>query len=115
MNELSEFLCEINELSHLKTKAIYSTLYQKKVIVLLFDQQIYAWLDACPHYVQATPMSWKSDHYLSEDKKFIQCFAHGALFDFQTGHCIKGPCIGQKLTEVKIAIVNNQLFCLRKI
>lgn len=113
MSELREYLCEINELRQLETKAFYSDIYQKKVIVLLFEQQIYAWLDACPHYVQAVPMSWKNDHYLSEDKKFIKCFAHGALFDFQTGDCVKGPCVGRKLTEVKIVVVGNKLYCLK--
>lgn len=115
MKVKSEFLCNLNELAPLHTRAFYSTLYQKKVIVLLYEKQIYAWLDACPHYSQATPMSWKNDQYLSEDHKFIKCFAHGALFNFQTGDCVQGPCVGKKLTSVNIAIVKNRLYCLRNI
>lgn len=115
MKEASEYLCNLDELNHLETKAIYSNLYEKKIIVLLYKQKIYAWLDACPHYTQATPMSWRKDQYLTEDRKFIKCFAHGALFDFQTGDCVKGPCIGQKLTSVKVVIESNELYCLRSI
>ena len=113
MSAGKEFLCNCDELEHLQAKAVYSKLYEKKVIVLLYGDQIYAWLDACPHYVQATPMSWKNDHYLSEDKKFIKCYAHGALFDFTTGWCVHGPCLGQKLTKISLEIYMGQIFCLR--
>lgn len=110
---IKEFLCELSELNDLTNKVIYSPLYQKNIILILDDNQIYAWLDACPHYPQATPLSWKAGQYLSHDKKFIQCFAHGALFNFKTGLCDQGPCLGKKLSEIPLEIVSGQIFCLR--
>lgn len=107
-----EFLCELRELNGLKSKTVFSKLYQKNIILILDRSKIYAWLDACPHYPQATPLSWKTGQYLSKDEKFIQCFAHGALFNLKTGLCEQGPCMGKKLSKIPLVIVSEQIFCL---
>lgn len=81
--------------------------YRRKIIVLRKAGKLHAWLDACPHYPQGTPMAWRSNAYLNGDGTHIACHSHGALFDMQTGECVLGPCLGQGLTRVELT-VNEQ-------
>ncbi|WP_375779385.1 Rieske (2Fe-2S) protein [Bradyrhizobium sp. ma5] len=73
------------------------------VFVVRRGNEIHAYLDICPHYGR-TPLPWKKDAYLTGDAQHIFCSAHGAIFDIETGACILGPCLGQSLTSVQVAI-----------
>lgn len=77
---------------------------RRKIILIRRRGVLYAWLDACPHYSTGTPMAWKTDAYLNGEKTHLTCHSHGALFEIDTGECVLGPCLGQKLTAVDIAV-----------
>ena len=40
--------------------------------------------------------------FLNEEGNAIQCHMHGAVYDMQTGECTAGPCIGSRLTPLKV-------------
>lgn len=64
--------------------------------------QLHAYVNACPHH--GTPMAWRKDAYLDGTGEHIVCAAHGAQFDIATGLCTLGPCLGQSLTPVPLAV-----------
>lgn len=66
-------------------------------------EQIFAYVDICPHY-NNTSLPWKRHHYLDSASKHIVCAAHGALFEIADGHCVQGPCLGQKLRKIPIEV-----------
>jgi nitrite reductase/ring-hydroxylating ferredoxin subunit len=76
---------------------------RRKVIVVRKDGRLHGWLDACPHYEGGTPMAWRSDAYLNGEGTHLACHSHGALFEIETGRCVLGPCLGQRLTRVELA------------
>jgi nitrite reductase/ring-hydroxylating ferredoxin subunit len=53
----------------------------------------------CPH--QHRPLGWRKDRFLSGNGGYLVCFAHGARFDIERGHCVSGPCPGASLTRVR--------------
>lgn len=65
--------------------------------VRCFDA-VHVYADACPHH--STPMAWRRDEYLNAARDRIVCAAHGALFEIETGLCVLGPCLGERLTPV---------------
>lgn len=73
------------------------------VFVVRRGARLYAYRDACPH-VAGAPMAWRKDAYLSGDASRIVCSAHGAWFDIATGACTLGPCLGQSLAGVALAV-----------
>lgn len=97
-------LCQMSQLAEKRSIGVTVSGLGKKVIVVLKAGNIFAWLDACPHYPQGTPMAWRTGEYLNGDGTYIACHSHGALFDIQTGVCLKGPCLGAGLTPVVIAV-----------
>jgi nitrite reductase/ring-hydroxylating ferredoxin subunit len=60
------------------------------------------WADRCPHH--GTPLPWRKDAYLNSAGDRVVCSAHGALFDIDSGLCIQGPCLGDRLAPVPFEI-----------
>jgi nitrite reductase/ring-hydroxylating ferredoxin subunit len=76
------------------------------VIIVRTVHGVKAWRDACPHYGD-TPLAWRKDAYLNKEGTRIVCHAHGAQFDPETGDCLIGPCLGQALTPVPVAVSDD--------
>lgn len=68
----------------------------------------YAYKNNCPH--ANWPLNIQPDVFFDTDQQFLQCSNHMALFDVVTGECKAGPCVGDRLTEVPLEIVDNQVF-----
>ncbi len=76
---------------------------QDSVLVVRRGDRLHGYRDLCPHYGD-TPMAWRRHAYLNADGTYIVCAAHGALFEIDGGACVRGPCLGQALTPVKLAV-----------
>lgn len=73
---------------------------QDTLFVVRRGEQAHAWADSCPHH--GTPMAWRKDAYLNAAGDRIVCAAHGALFEIDTGVCVLGPCLGDRLRAVPV-------------
>ncbi|RYY07696.1 MAG: Rieske (2Fe-2S) protein [Alphaproteobacteria bacterium] len=73
------------------------------MFVVRWSDAVFGWRNACPHYDFAR-MAWKKDAFLNADGTRIRCSAHGALFGIEDGVCEVGPCIGEALTPVLLAV-----------
>jgi nitrite reductase/ring-hydroxylating ferredoxin subunit len=80
---------------------------RRKVILVRRGGRLHGWLDSCPHYEGGTPMAWRSDGYLNGEGTHLACHAHGALFEIETGRCVLGPCLGQRLTPVELTVTDQ--------
>lgn len=76
--------------------------YLGGLLVLRRGAELLAFVNLCPH--QGRALDWKPGEFLNHDKTMIQCEAHGALFRFEDGACVEGPCVGQGLVKVPLAI-----------
>lgn len=109
MTDDSEFLLDLDTLVDHSSFGIYSQKLQHQVILIRKADQIFGWLDACPHYAQGTSLAWKKHQYLNSQGNYIVCFSHGAQFEIETGKCLSGPCVNQYLTPVQIIIKQKQI------
>lgn len=57
---------------------------------------VHGYVDRCPH--MGLPLAQVLDAYLTPDATLIACSWHSALFDIDSGVCVGGPCVGQRLT-----------------
>jgi ketohexokinase len=58
--------------------------------------------NACPH--TGAPLEWRAHQFLDADGRFIQCALHGALFELEEGRCVHGPCVGDALAALHVAV-----------
>lgn len=70
---------------------------------LVNDQGNYhAYVNRCRH--MATPLDFVRNEFLSDDRRFLQCYTHGALYEIATGECIAGPCKGELLYRLPVRV-----------
>ena len=70
--------------------------------VVRMRDQIRAYVNRCPH--ARHPLNLLPHKFLTADGALILCNSHGALFEKETGYCVAGPCAGQSLKPLPIAI-----------
>ena len=75
------------------------------LFVLRHQGRVLAYLNSCPH--RQVPLEFLPDQFLDEDKQFIQCATHGALFQIDSGKCLVGPCRGKHLQPVPFELVDG--------
>ena len=92
------YLCRFTELPDPGSKGI--TLQGDARVLELFvvrqGEEVRAYLNSCPH--TGGPLDWVPDEFLSVDGRHIQCATHDALFRWEDGVCVAGPCSGDALT-----------------
>jgi naringenin degradation protein FdeD len=62
-------------------------------------------VNRCPH--AGHQLSFRPDRFLTPDGQLIVCQSHGALFDKLSGLCVAGPCVGESLTRVPVAVAGQ--------
>jgi nitrite reductase/ring-hydroxylating ferredoxin subunit len=68
------------------------------VFILSRPTGLRAFRNWCPH--QGVPLEYRKDAFLAADGEHVMCYAHGALFDPDTGDCVEGACLGQSLRPI---------------
>ncbi|MEM7409473.1 MAG: Rieske (2Fe-2S) protein [Myxococcota bacterium] len=82
----------------------------QRVIVLREGDVVRVFENRCPH--RGTPLDLRPDDFLDREGEHLVCATHGALFRKDDGHCIAGPCTGDRLepfearVEAGVVLVN---------
>lgn len=67
---------------------------------LRVDGQAVAYVNRCAHV--AAEMDSPEGQFLTDDKRWIICSIHGAIYDPSNGYCIEGPCRGERLLAIDV-------------
>ena len=79
------------------------------VIVRTVGGAYVGYVNTCPH--QKSWLNIGSGGFFSPDRAFLKCGRHGAMFEIDTGLCASGPCQGESLEPVALAVVDGDV-CL---
>src|SRR5579875_326885 len=80
---------------------------QRLIFVIRQGERVYAYVNSCPH--AGTPLDWTPNRFLTYDKRHILCATHGARFRIYDGYCFAGPCQGDRLTALPVAVVDGEV------
>jgi nitrite reductase/ring-hydroxylating ferredoxin subunit len=81
-----------------------------EILVVRKGNQVYGYLNNCPH--TGGPLDWITGRFLDLYRQYIQCATHAALFRISDGVCVYGPCAGDRLTPVPMAIEAGEVILL---
>lgn len=70
------------------------------IIVARRGDTVHAYLNRCPHF--QIPLN--VGRGINTFRHHLLCANHYAVFRFEDGYCIDGPCMGSSLTAVPIEI-----------
>lgn len=68
------------------------------VIIVRRGARIAAYRNDCPH--AHLPLDLVPGRLMARDGHHLLCANHGALFEPETGLCVRGPCAGRRLARV---------------
>jgi naringenin degradation protein FdeD len=78
-----------------------------QMFVVRRDDCIEGWLNRCPH--AGHPLDFPQHQFFARGKGRLRCASHGAEFEFKTGKCIEGPCLGRTLLPVPLLIEGGMI------
>ncbi|MBH3384615.1 MULTISPECIES: Rieske (2Fe-2S) protein [Pseudomonas] len=92
-------LCRLDELVEGQSRG-FDPLQRGKdsLFALRHAGVFYLYRNSCPHL--DVPLHYRKDRFLSADGSRVICYAHGAQFEPDTGLCVFGPCLGERLVAV---------------
>jgi len=68
----------------------------------------YGYRNECPHV--GTPLDWIPDEFMDREGRHLVCSTHGAVFRIEDGLCLAGPCQGDALEPVAVAVRDGLLY-----
>lgn len=80
---------------------------QESLVLFREGQRVRAWLNICPH--AGRRLDWAPGQFLRAKSGDLVCAAHGASFSLDDGLCVAGPCKGESLRSVDVAVVDGQV------
>ena len=95
-------IARVDELPPGAIKKFWLICQKYRLDALLVNHQghYHAYVNRCRH--MPTPLDFKRDEFVSDDGRYLQCYTHGALYEFGTGECIAGPCKGEWLYRLPV-------------
>ena len=81
-----------------------------RIFLVRQGSRMWGYENRCPH--RGTPLNWLPDRFLSEDREHAICATHGAIFRIDDGLCIAGPCSGESLRSIPVAVEAGQIVVL---
>ena len=79
-----------------------------RAFALRFDGRVVAYMNRCAHV--PTEMDWRPGEFLDDERRFIICSMHGAVYEPSTGQCIAGPCAGQRLMRIDVVEQSGRVY-----
>lgn len=78
-----------------------------QILVLRWGPDFYGYVNRCPH--DKNPLNFEANQFFDNDRRFLLCGKHGALFDVTTGVCVEGPCRGDRLEPVSLLVLDGDV------
>ncbi|MGF7132650.1 nitrite reductase/ring-hydroxylating ferredoxin subunit [Paraburkholderia sp. EB58] len=78
------------------------------IVVLRRGDEAWAYRNVCPHF--SIPLNYEPNTFWTYDAEWVMCAHHSAMFRFEDGACMDGPCEGAALRPVVIRIERGQVF-----
>jgi nitrite reductase/ring-hydroxylating ferredoxin subunit len=66
------------------------------------------YVNRCPHF--SVPLDFEPGEFATYDGEVLTCAHHSALFRYEDGYCIEGPCQGQQLDSVALRVESSKVF-----
>lgn len=108
-----QFLCQASELQECGVAVLFDVLEFGRTVqafAVRYDNVAVAYLNRCAHV--PTALDWQEGQFFDQDKRFIICSIHGALYDPPNGECVGGPCPGARLRAIELSERGGEVYWL---
>lgn len=75
------------------------------MVIVRRAEAVWAYHNRCPHF--SVPLNFQPQTFCTYRSKILMCAHHSAMFRFEDGECVDGPCKGARLQSVPIKLVGR--------
>lgn len=103
---VGEPLCHLREIADPGSKGFERE--SGSIFIVRRGMDVAGYVNSCPH--TGGPLDWVEGQFLDRSGEHIVCATHGALFRPADGHCIAGPCAGDRLSPVALLLRDGVIY-----
>jgi nitrite reductase/ring-hydroxylating ferredoxin subunit len=102
-------VCSLDDLKEKETRKFQVPAgdFPREAFLIRLGDEVRAYYNECAHIPM--PLDWDDNDFLSLEGKTLQCKHHGAEYDFKTGECTSGPCVGASLKPLSVKLENSSV------
>lgn len=95
-------VAKIDEIAEGRSKKFVLPVGAREVecFIVRWRGEHYAYVNKCRHI--AMSLDWVENRFFDEDRRYVICSTHGALFEPDSGQCVSGPPFGRRLVQVPL-------------
>ncbi|MFM0331073.1 Rieske (2Fe-2S) protein [Paraburkholderia strydomiana] len=98
-------LCRLDEVPDGGGRVFDGESAGRPIVVVRRGDKVWAYINRCPHFSVA--LDFVPGNVSCYRSQVLMCAHHSALFRFEDGKCIDGPCKGASLDAVQVEIDSN--------
>lgn len=103
-------LCELDAIADGGALALEAQPGGVPLVLVRRGGQVWAYRNRCPHF--SVPLDYRPGEFCTYRSQVLMCAHHSALFRFEDGQCIEGPCEGSRLDAVPVSVVEGRVVML---
>jgi nitrite reductase/ring-hydroxylating ferredoxin subunit len=105
--DLERVVCRLSDLEEYGSRAftVGGGDWPLRGFIVRAGNEIRGYVNRCPH--AGHPLDLRPHRFLTADRAMILCSSHGALFEKEAGLCLAGPCAGERLRAVPLAVIGD--------
>ncbi|MEA3087902.1 MAG: hypothetical protein QOC89_5599 [Paraburkholderia sp.] len=105
-------LCRFDEVPDGGARVIDEECAGRPVVVVRRGERVWAYVNRCPHF--SVPLDFEPGTVFCYKTQVLMCAHHSALFRFDDGRCIEGPCEGSALEAVPVEVDRSEWVILAR-
>lgn len=105
-------LCLLEEVPDGGARVIDAVRTGVSIVVLRRGEHAWAYVNRCPHF--SVPLDFEPGTISCYRAQVLMCAHHSALFRFEDGYCIEGPCAGATLDALTVGVDESGWVMLRQ-
>lgn len=109
MNRTERRLCRLDDIADGGALGIETPLDggDGSLVVVRKGQQAWAYRNSCPHF--SVRLDYHPGQFCTYRGNLLMCAHHSAMFRFEDGQCIDGPCRGAALQPIAVRILGEDV------
>jgi nitrite reductase/ring-hydroxylating ferredoxin subunit len=103
MADSNQPLCASSVLENGGTAFVFEVAYlgqPQSAFAIRYQGQAHAYLNRCAHVPME--LDWQAGQFFEDDKRYLMCATHGAIYEPDSGICVGGPCRGSRLVKIEL-------------
>lgn len=102
-------LCPVEDIPDGGAKAFERLIagQRQPLVAVRRGDEVWVYRNRCPHF--SVPLDFNPGEFCTYKQRLIMCAHHSAMFRFEDGLCIDGPCTGARLEAVESRVEDGTL------